>query len=591
MVPMRDGVKLETVIFAPHASSQPLPFLLTRSPFGVPAPDASVLAERVPKHLAKDGYIFVWQKSRGGFRSEGTFATNQPRVSKEANATDESTDAYDTIEWLLRNVPGHNGRAGMRGMSLRGWTATMALLEPHPALKAIAEIASPADQFIGDDFHFNGALKLSSCFDFAAAVESAKYKKESFPFDRGDMYDWYLALGPLSNVNDRYFHGDAPIWNDFADHPNLDEFWKRRSFDSFLKRTSVPTLNVAAWWDQEDFRGPQRIYELLERDDENKLNYFVAGPWNHHGAEASPGRKLGDIDFGIDTGTRYRENVEGPWFARWLHGRDVAALPEAQVFITGANRWQSFETWPPKQAKPTKLYFGESRKLSFAAPLDRSATFDEYVSDPANPVPYARRPIRAPDDPLSETSVWQVQDQRFVDHRPDVLSWETDVLDRDVVVAGEVVADLFASTSGSDSDWVVKLIDVFPEGENPTPEVAPSQQDQRDPPPDLRGYQLMIASNVMRGRFRKNFSRPEPVVPGRFEEYKFSLETHAHAFLKGHRIMVQVQSSWFPLIDRNPQKYVPNIFHAKEADFQRATQRIARSRGAPSAIVLPILAL
>jgi putative CocE/NonD family hydrolase len=390
-------------------------------------------------------------------------------------------------------------------------------------------------------------------------------------------------------VNDRYFHGEVRIWNDFAQHPHRDAFWTSRSFDSFLKKTSVPTLNVVAWWDQEDLRGPQRIYELLEREDQRRLNYLVAGPWNHHGAQSSSGQRLGDIDFGSDTGVFFRENIEGPWFAHWLHGRDGGPLPEARIFITGANRWQSFEAWPPKKATtPTKLYLREGRKLSFAAPSGGTRAFDEYVSDPANPVPHARRPIRSIAHPASDWPVWMVQDQRFVDHRPDVLSWETDVLDRDLVVAGEIVVDLFASTSGSDSDWIVKLVDVHPEATSP--ELAATQDDSKEPPPDLGGYQLIIASNAMRGRFRKDFSRPEPIVPGRTEEYKFSLESHAHAFLKGHRIMVQVQSTWFPLIDRNPQKFVPDIFQAKEADFQKATQRIARSREAPSAIVLPVWA-
>jgi putative CocE/NonD family hydrolase len=592
MIPMRDGVKLESVIFAPRVAGKPLPFLLSRSPYGIPEPDPKIFAERSAPHLRKDGYIFVWQNIRGRFKSEGTFAMGRPpRDRKDEKATDESTDAYDTIEWLLHNVANNNGRAGMRGTSYAAWAATMALLDPHPALKAIAEASSPADQFVGDDFHHNGALRMSYCFEFATLLESAKDKNTPFLFDRLDTYDWFLALGTLANVNDRYFHGRVPSWNDFVDHPNLDEFWKQRSFDDYLKKTSVPTLNVAAWWDQEDFRGPQRIYELLEREDGGKLNYFLAGPWNH-GGQNGPGHKLGDIDFGSDTGTFYRENVEGPWFAHWLQDRDTPPFPEAQVFVTGANRWQSFESWPPKKrVKPTKLHLREGRTLSFDAPPAGSArAFDEYISDPANPVPYVRRPIRTFSDSKSDWPVWEVQDQRFVDHRPDVLSWETDVLASDVVVAGEIVADLFASTSGSDSDWVVKLIDVYPEAGTP-PDLGESEHGEKDPRPDMSGYQLIIASDVMRGRFRKDFSHPEPIVPGRIEEYKFSLQTHAHAFLKGHRIMVQVQSSWFPLIDRNPQKYIPNIAVAKEADFQKATQRIARSREAPSGLVLPILAL
>jgi len=585
---MRDGVKLETVIITPKQAGKPLPLLLSRSPYGVPD-EAALAKPPPPSPLDADGYIYVFQNLRGRFKSEGTFVmTRPPRDRKDPRAIDESTDAYDTIEWLVHNVP-NNGRVGMWGTSYDAWTAVMALLEPHPALKTVVEAASPADLFLGDDFHHNGAFRLSYCFEYSALLESVKDTNTQFEFDRQDTYEWYLALGPISNANDRYFHGKMPSWNELVDHPNLDAFWEQQAFAAHLKKTPIPTLNVAGWWDQEDFYGPLKIYELFERNDAERLNHLVVGPWNHGGWE-SPGRKLGDIDFGSDTGVYFREQIQARWLARWLHDKAAPARPEAEVFVTGLNQWKTFDQWPPgKEVTPKKLYLRAGRKLSFEPPAEAGAgAFDEYVSDPANPVPYTRRPIR-PTYQDSEWRVWQVLDQRFVDHRTDVLSFESDVLDRDVVVAGDITADLFASTSGTDSDWIVKLIDVYPEGKVTPPKLGEEKKD-KDAPPDLRGYQLMIAGEVLRGRFRNSFARPEPIPSGKVVEYKVGLHTHAHAFLKGHKIMVQVQSTWFPVIDRNPQKYVDSIFAAKESDYVKATQRVARSRAAPSAVILPILA-
>jgi putative CocE/NonD family hydrolase len=589
MIPMRDGVKLETVIVVPKEPQKALPFLLRRTPYGVPS-DADFAKPRPPSPLDADGYIRVVQNLRGRFKSEGTFVmTRPPRDRKDSRAIDEITDAYDTIEWLLRNVPNNNGRVGMLGGSYDAWTATMALLEPHPALKTVAEAASPADQFIGDDSHHNGAFRLGYCFEYSALLESSKDSNTQFEFDRQDTYEWYLALGPLSNANDRYFHGKMQSWNDLVAHPNLDAFWEKQAFAAHLKKTTIPTLNIAGWWDQEDFYGPLKIYELLERNDAEHLNYLVVGPWNH-GGWGGPGRKLGDIDFGSDTGVYFREAIQARWLARWLHDKEMPARPEAEIFVTGLNQWKTFNHWPPdKGVTPTKLYLRAGRKLSFEPPAETGArAFDEYVSDPENPVPYTRRPIR-PSFQGSEWAIWQVLDQRFVDHRTDVLSFESDVLDRDVVIAGDILADLFASTSGTDSDWIVKLIDVYPEGKVPPPKLGEEKKD-KDAPPDLRGYQLMIAGEVLRGRFRNSFSRPEPIPSGKVVEYKIGLHTNAHAFLKGHKIMVQVQSTWFPVIDRNPQRYVDSIFAAKESDYVKATQRVARSRATPSAVILPILA-
>jgi hypothetical protein len=589
MIPMRDGVRLETLIVLPANATKPLPFLFTRSPYGVPK-DVKFLGDPT-KPLAPmvaDGYIWVWQNLRGRFSSEGTFVMSRP-PRDWADTIDETTDAYDTIEWLIKNVPGHNGRVGMRGTSYDAWTATMALLEPHPALKVVIEQASPADQFLGDDSFHNGAFRMAYAFEYSALLESEKTANTNFKFDRSDMYDWYLALGPLANANKRYFQGKMPSWNAFVEHPTYDAFWQRQAFATHLRKTRVPVLNVGGWWDQEDFYGPLKIYELFEKNDSERLNYLVVGPWNH-GGWGGPGRKLGHIDFGKDTGEEYRTQIAAPWLAYWLHDKGAAVQPEAMVFETGSNQWRSFESWPPEaRITKKKLYLRAGRALSFEPPAETGGDgFDSYVSDPENPVPYCPRPILPLLQGTSQWREWLVQDQRFVDRRPDVLSFSTGPLDRDVSVAGEIVAELYASTSGSDSDWIVKLIDAYPEGDPPAP---PPEGARPEEPrqPDMRGYQLMIASEIFRGRFRDSFSRAAPIQPGKVVKYTFSLHTNSHAFLKGHRIMVQVQSSWFPVYDRNPQKFVENIFKATEADFTKATQRISRSREAPSAIVLPVL--
>jgi uncharacterized protein len=584
MIPMRDGVSLETLIFSPSARQRPLPMLLVRTPYGIPKDDRSLRSEWYAP-LRADGYIFVFQSLRGRFGSQGEFVMDRPpRQERTPTSVDETTDAFDTIEWLVQHVPHTSGRVGMLGASYAAWTATMALLDPHPALAVVSEAASPADQFVGDDYHHNGAFRLSYCFEFAALMEAVPGQKTPFAFDRHDSYEWFLALGPLSRVNERYFHGRVPTWNQFIEHPDQDEFWLRRSFAPHLTQTTVPTLNVAGFWDQEDYYGPLKIYELLERSDTARTNHLVIGPWNHDGWSGL-GRKLADIDFGSDTGVYYREQIQARWLARWLHDEAGPAPAEARVFVTGANEWRDFEHWPPTEhIAATRLYLHPDRKLRFEPPRESGPqAFDEYVSDPDNPVPYVRRPIRPMTSLGSDWPIWQALDQRFVDHRPDVLSWESDVLERDVTVLGNVSAELFASTSGSDSDWVVKLIDVQPEGSPgaaapDTPEGA-----------DLRGYQLMIGAEVVRARYRASFAKPEPVVPGAVLRYQVPLHSRAHVFAKGHKIGVQVQSTWFPLIDRNPQRFVPSIYSARASDYVKATQRIMRSREAPSAIVLPLL--
>ncbi len=577
MVPMRDGVRLHTEIYTPKKIKEPLPFIFERTPYGL-EDDKQGYTKLLGSYedLIKEGYIFVFQDIRGRYKSEGQFVMNRPpRNQSDAKAIDESTDTYDTIDWLIKNVPHNNARVGILGISYGGWLTTMALLDPHPALKAASEQASPEDQFLGDDFHHNGAFRLSYGFEYAALMETTK-ENFSFQFDKYDTYDWYLALGALSNANAKYFHGKLPTWNDFVEHPNYDEFWQKLAFWPYLKAPTVPNLNVAGWWDQEDFYGPVKIYELLEKNDSKHANYLVVGPWNHGGWAGGDGRKLGPIDFQTDTGKYFRGQVQAPWFAYWLKDKGKLPLGEALTFETGSNQWKQYDAWPPTQnVSQRKLYFRERGQLSFDAPSPSGEPgFDSYVSDPSHPVPYRHQPI-SPTYPGPGWPTWLLEDQRFAQSRPDVLTLQTEPLKEDITVAGDIVAHLFASTSGSDSDWIVKLIDVYPE----------------DYPSDrkLGGYELIIADEVMRARFRNNFEKPEPVEANQINHYTIDLHTNDHLFLKGHRIMVQVQSTWFPVIDRNPQKFVPNIFKATDADYQPATQHIYRSDQFASYVLLPIV--
>jgi putative CocE/NonD family hydrolase len=579
MIPVRDGVRLHTEIYTPKDAKVPLPFILERTPYGLSDDDKgySRIIYGTYSEMVPDGYIFVFQDIRGRFGSEGQFVmTRDPRDKSDPKSIDEASDAYDTIDWLVKNVPNNNGRAGVVGISYGGWLTAMTLLEPHPAMKAVSEQASPADMFLGDDFHHNGAFRLSYGFEYAALLESGK-TNFTFQFDTYDTYSWYLNLGPLSNANERYFHGSLPTWNDFVNHPNYDEFWKKQAFRRYFEnlKTPVPNLNVAGWWDQEDFYGPMKIYDLMAKNDTDHKNYLVVGPWNHGGWARSDGDHLGPVQFGSATSRYFREKVQAAWFAYWLKDKGALPVQGALTFETGANQWKSYDSWPPKTGvESRKLYFHDSGKLSFEPPSDDAEPFDSYVSDPANPVPYRSRPVEETYSRGSRWFTWLVEDQRFVEHRPDTLTWVTDPLKDDVVITGDIVAHLFASTTGTDSDWIVKFIDVYP--------------DIYEADPKMGGYELMISDEVFRGRFRNSFEKPEPVVANQVTPFTIDLHTNNHAFLKGHRIMVQVQSTWFPIIDCNPQKFVPNIFKAEAADYQKAAQKIYRSRRFPSNVEFPV---
>jgi putative CocE/NonD family hydrolase len=575
MISMRDGIKLYTVIFTPKIETEKYPFLMLRTPYSAdrfPSPEKNVYI----KDMAADGYIFVYQDIRGRYLSEGKFEMQRfTRNKKDPKAIDESTDTYDTFDWLLKNIRNNNGKAGMNGISYDGWTTMMGAIDPHPALVAVSEQATPSDMFLGDDFHHNGAFRLSYGFEYAFMEEATK-TDSLFPFENHDTYEWYLKLGPLSNVNKKYFFGKLPSWNDFVNHPNYDDFWKKQSTPYRLDSPRVYIMNVAGWWDQEDFYGPQKVYEKLEKTDFHHKNYIVIGPWNHGGWGYGPGNKLGNISFDSATSETFRKEIQARWFAYYLKGKGDGHFAEAITFQTGTNKWKTYDTWPPKEAVKRNLYFQAGGRLSFRKPDPASTDlYDSYISDPAHPVPYRTRPIEETYSPGSRWYTWLTEDQRFVQGRPDVLSWETDTLTEDIAVTGNIFAKLFAATTGSDADWIVKLIDVYP--------------DHYPKDPKMAGYEFMVANDVFRGRFRKSFETPEAITPNTVEAFSIDLHSLNHVFLKGHKIMVQVQSTWFPIIDRNPQKFIPNIFEATESDFQIATQKIYRSAESPSHIELSVM--
>jgi len=590
MIPMRDGARLQTVVLTPVDKTGPLPILFRRTPYGVPDGPVAQVPPSI-KELAQDGYILVIQNLRGRFKSEGVFKLVSQVDLADSTATNETTDAYDSIEWLVQHVPNNTGRVGMFGVSYDGLTTALALLHPHPALKAISEQAAPVDQWMNDDDHRYGALRESYAFEYAVLEQADKYKNTHFAFETYDTYSWYLALGPLSGINTRYLHGSIPYWNEVVAHPDYDGFWKREAWISQLHASTVPSLNVAGFWDQEDPWGPWQIFRHAAEHDPDHTNFMVAGPWYHGQWRAPKADSIGLIALGgHETAREFRETIEAPFFRYYLHGRGEKPSWQVTTFQSGANRWRSYAVWPPTEAKPTSLYLHADGRLSFDRPRaeQRGSGYREYVSDPANPVPYRQRPI-SPTYPAGDWRTWEVADQRFVDQRPDVLTFVSAPLEHDLTITGEVAADLFASTSGSDADVVVKLIDVYPEDAQANawdPEAGPRPGEYGR---SVNGYELPVAMEVRRGRYLTSYEHPRPLAPNTPIEWKIPLRDRDHVFLKGHRLMVQVQSTWFPLIDRNPQKFVPSIYGATAADFVKATQRVYCSASLPSHLVLPVV--
>jgi putative CocE/NonD family hydrolase len=566
MVPMRDGVRLQTVIMRTHGFAAPLPILLVRTPYGVPEKAFDKMPPAM-KELAVDGYIFVIQNLRGRFKSEGTFTLSEDARIGHGKGTIETRDAWDTIDWLVRNVPNNNGRVGIMGVSYSGYTAAATLLDPHPALKAVSEqAAGPVDEWLHDDDHRYGALRLSYDFEYAVMEESDKLANSNFAFDQWDTYQWYLDLGPLSNINDHYVHGKVPNWNDTVAHPDYDAYWKSLVWVDALHRSSVPNLNVAGFWDQEDPWGPWEIFRRAAENDPDNTNLMVAGPWCH-GCWLRPAEdKLGPWPLGHETAREFREAILAPFFAYWLHGKGKKPDWRAKIFQTGSNTWRTYPEWPLKNTVPTELYLHVDGTLSFEVPgVAESDAHRTYVSDPANPVPYRPRPI-SPTYPGGDWKRWESGDQRFVDHRPDVLTYVSQPLDHDLTVTGEVAAVLYASTNA--------------DSEGPDPGAYGQK---------LNGYQLPIAMEVRRGRYLDSYEHPRALRPNVPARWQIPLRARDHVFLKGHRIMVQIQSTWFPLIDRNPQTFTASIYTAKASDYRPATQRVYSSPKMPSHITLPVV--
>lgn len=579
MIPMRDGVKLFTVIMSPVGNTKPLPILIQRTPYGadwnLPEGGEIDLSNRSSfTGLAKEGYIFVYQDIRGKYKSEGSMQIHQPlNHLTQKGAVDESTDTWDAIDWLIKNIPNNNGKAGIYGISYPGWLALVGAVDPHPALKASSEQACMGDLFLGDDFHHNGAFRLSYGMEYSYEVEFDKTTDSDFPFPQFDLYDWYLKLGPLKNVNDKYLHNKIATWNSFIEHPNYDDYWQKNSPLSYVQYPQIPQLHVGGYYDQEDINGPQLMYAHMEKKDSNDRNHIVLGPWNHGQWGRAKGDSLGKIAFESETGTWFRV-LQKKWFDYWLKGIGDGKFEEAYCFQTGSNQWKTYSMWPPKEATTKKLYANANNRASFNKPTGTTGTVS-YTSDPSKPVPYRMPPIEATYGTGSRWRPWHIEDQRFVYSRPDVVSFIMDSLIENITVTGQITAHLFASTTATDADWIVKLIDVYPN-------VDPKNY-------LMSGYQLPVAMEVFRGRFRKSFSNPQPLVPNKPEEFVINLHEINHTFKKGHRIMIQVQSTWFPVIDRNPQKYVPNIFKASAGDYIKAQHTIYFTAKYPTYIELPVM--
>ncbi len=578
-IPMRDGVKLFTTIYTPKTADGPVPFMLKRTPYSVAPYGADEMPESLgpSEVLARKGWIFVYQDVRGRFMSEGSFINMTPHVSGDAAAPiNESTDTYDTIAWLLEHVDGHNGRVGQWGISYPGFYAAAGMIDAHPALRAVSPQAPIADWFF-DDFHHHGAFFLPHAFNFLSVFgQRRRGPTQAWParFNHGtdDGYAFFEKLGPLSNANASYLHGEIAFWNAITEHPNYDAFWQSRNLLPHLHDVAPAVMTVGGWFDAEDLYGPLAIYRSIEAKNPNTDNTLVMGPWPHGGWARTTGRRLGRIDFGAETSTFYQEEIEARFFSHHLSDGEDPDLPEAFAFETGRNRWRRFETWPPA-TNATTLFLGEG-SLDHERPTAERAA-DQYVSDPARPVPYSETISTGME------KAYMTDDQRFAARRPDVLVYQSDPLEAPLTLAGPLHATLHVSTTAADADFVVKLIDVFPDDA-----VMPDDQGVVQP---VSGYQMMVRSEVFRARFRDDYAKPKPMRPGAVETVEVPLQDVLHTFEPGHRMMIQVQSTWFPIVDRNPQSWVENIFEAREADFVSATHTVWRSKAHPSSVTFGVL--
>ena len=592
-IPMRDGARLYAAVYVPKDTSQKYPFLLTRTPYSI-APygvDHYRTSLGPSEHFEKEGFIFVYEDARGRYMSEREFLQVRPYHpnKKSNNDIDESTDTYDTIEWLLKNIPNNNGRVGMVGISQPGFHVAASLMDAHPALKAASPQAPTADYYMGDDVYHNGAFMLGANFGFYGfftprrGEPSAPRQRLDFDFGTPDAYEFFLKMGPLADASRKYFKGEAAYWQEIVDHPNYDEFWQSRSLWKFMKNVTPAVLNVGGWFDAEDPMGPLHIYRAVEKNNPSTTNLLVMGPWCHGCWSRGDGDRLGNLNFNVKTAAFFREQIQFPFFMKYLKDKPID-MPEAWMFLTGLNEWRRLDAWPPKGLQQKTLFFHADGRLSSEAPTG-DTSFDEYISDPNKPVPY----VGYVADGM--TRDYMTEDQRFAASRTDVLVYETEPLADDLTIVGPIKVNLQVSTSGTDSDFVVKLIDVYP-GDYPQPalpEPRPGASPQPAPANAVKmgGYQQLVRGEPFRAKFRNSFERPESMVPGKPTAISYDLPDAYHTFRKGHKIMVQVQSSWFPLVDRNPQKFM-DIPKAAAYYFQKATQRLYRSGSLRSSVTVSV---
>jgi putative CocE/NonD family hydrolase len=580
LIPMRDGVKLFTAIYTPKDRSRAYPILLQRTPYSVMPYGENTFPENLGPSLRfqQEGFIFVYQDVRGRMMSEGTFVNMRPQRAVSGAPVDESTDTFDTLEWLLLHVDGNNGRVGQWGISYPGFYTATGMLSGHPALKAVSPQAPIVDWFQGDDFHRNGTLWLPHGFNFMVNFSQPRpTPTRDFPsfFSHGtsDGYEWFLRLGTTKAT--RQFTKDAAFWNEMLDHPTYDAFWQARNLRPQLKDVKPAVLTVGGWFDAENLFGTLQVFKTLERQSPATDNRLVMGPWSHGGWERSRGDQLGPVLFGADTSEWFQAEVLFPFFMHHLNGTKEFALAKATVFETGANRWHKLDAWPPKQATDAKLYLHPAGRLSLT-PSSPEGGADTFISDPSKPVPFIEQVA------IGMPKEYMTADQRFAGRRPDVLVFQTEALKQDLTLAGPLRPELFVATTGTDADWVVKLIDVYPDGfKNPDFKEEGLPWDLTPNP--MGGYQQLVRGEVLRGKFRDSLSTPAPFTPGQPTRLAWSMNDIFHTFKKGHRVMVQIQSTWFPLMDRNPQVFM-NINEAKPEDYKKATHTVFHDAARPSGL-------
>ena len=581
-ITMRDGVRLFTSVYTPKNDSVKHPILISRTPYNIEpgGADSFNYLVQLYKRYTDEEYIMVYQDVRGRYMSEGEFEDIRPVIAdKKSNKDiDESTDTWDTVDWLIKNIKNNNGKVGLIGVSYPGFYATMGLINAHPAVKAVSPQAPVTAWFLGDDFHHNGAFFILDCFPFYFSFGQrhkslTRHDYPSFIWPVYDNYEFFMSMGTDRNISSKYMGDSIKFWNDVFAHPDYDKFWKSRDPRQFLKNITPAVMTVGGWFDAEDLYGTLHTYKAIENQNPTTVkNFLVMGPWAHGQWASGDARSLGNIYWGLDANEKFQEQ-EKQFFNYYLKGEGTGNIPEAEIFVTGSNEWRSFDKWPPENSVEKTLYFQPSGMVSNTLPI-ADGGYDEYVSDPTKPVPYCN------EIHTERTREYMTDDQRFASRRPDVMVFKTDILNENITLTGPIIADLFVSTTGTDADFVVKLIDVFPDDM-----VTPANEEINTP---LGGYQMLIRGDIFRGRYRNSFEKPEAFVPGKVTEVSYELADVAHTFKKGHRIMVQVQNSWFPLVDRNPQKFV-NIYKCSETDFQKATQRIYHDASYPSCLKLSVL--